>query len=94
MAQLWWENVAAAVTGEMTAQEAMDRLASQMDRVMQRLERAGMDRCAPKLNEERDAQYWFDQPGAPKPALANEKPEGKTIAYSELLQAWKEGRAR
>jgi glycerol transport system substrate-binding protein len=94
LAQLWWENVAAAVTGEMTAQEAMDRLAAQMDRVLQRLERAGMPRCAPKLNEERDASYWFEQPGAPKPKLANEKPQGETVPYAQLLQAWEEGRVK
>lgn len=94
LAQLWWENVAAAVTGEMTSQQAMDRLASQMDRVMQRLERAGMDRCAPKLNEERDAEYWFAQPGSPKAPLENEKPQGETVPYAQLLQAWEEGRVK
>ncbi|MEV8468892.1 ABC transporter substrate-binding protein [Fluviibacterium sp. DFM31] len=94
LAQLWWENVAAAVTGEMTAQQAMDRLASQMDRVLQRLERAGMDRCAPKLNEERDAEYWLSQPGSPKAPLENEKPQGETVPYAQLLQAWAEGRVK
>ena len=94
MAQLWWENVAAAVTEEMTAQEAMDRLASQMDRVLLRLERAGMDRCAPIVNEERDPEYWLSQPGAPKPALENERPQGVTVPYAQLLQAWQEGRMR
>lgn len=94
LAQLWWENVAAAVTGEMSSQEAMDRLASQMDRVLQRLERAGMERCAPKLNEERDADYWFMQPGSPKAPLENEKPQGETVPYAQLLQAWSEGRVK
>src|SRR5690606_34920621 len=94
LAQLWWQNVALAVTGERTPQEAMDNLAKEMDRVLQRLERAGMEACAPKLNEEQDAQYWFDQPGAPKPKLANEKPQGETVPYEQLLQAWKEGRVR
>jgi len=94
LAQLWWENVAAAVTGEMSAQEAMDRLASQMDRVLQRLERAGMQQCGPILNEERDAEYWFAQPGSPKAPLANEKPQGETVPYAQLLTAWEEGRVR
>ncbi len=94
LAQLWWQNVALAVTGERTPQEAMDNLAEEMDRVLQRLERAGMEECAPKLNEEQDAQYWLDQPGAPKPKLANEKPQGETVPYDQLLQAWKEGRVR
>jgi glycerol transport system substrate-binding protein len=94
LAQLWWQNVALAVTGERTPQEAMDNLAKEMDRVLKRLERAGMKECAPKLNEEQDAQYWLDQPGAPKPKLDNEKPKGETVPYEQLLQAWKEGRVR
>jgi glycerol transport system substrate-binding protein len=95
LAQLWWQNVAEAVTGEVTAQEAMDNLAAQQDQVLGRLERAGnLGDCGPKLNEEKDAQYWFDQPGAPKPKLENEKPQGETVPYDGLLQAWKEGRVR
>ena len=62
---------------------------------MARIERSGVQgECGPKLNEEKDPQYWLDQPGAPKPKLANEKPKGETIAYDKLLSAWKEGRAR
>ncbi|HZH26097.1 MAG TPA: ABC transporter substrate-binding protein [Azospirillaceae bacterium] len=94
LAQLWWQNVAEAVTGERTPQQAMDRLAEQQDDVLRRLSRVtSMGECAPRLNEQRDAQYWFDQPGAPKPKLANEKPKGETVAYERLLSAWREGRA-
>ncbi|GAB3684241.1 ABC transporter substrate-binding protein [Salinisphaera aquimarina] len=89
LAQLWWQNVADAVTGRRTAQAAMDNLAEEQDRVMQRLERAKVQStCGPKLNEERDAQYWLDQPGAPKPKLDNEKPQGKTVPYDELVKSW------
>ncbi|MAB33345.1 glycerol transport system substrate-binding protein [Thalassospira sp. MBR-102] len=89
LAQLWWQNVAEAVTGERTPQEAMDNLATAMDRVLERLERAGIGgECAPKLNEEQDAQYWFDQPGAPKPKLDNEKPQGETVKYDDLIAEW------
>ncbi|MGQ9365028.1 ABC transporter substrate-binding protein [Azospirillum sp. ST 5-10] len=95
LAQLWWQNVAEAVTGEKTPQQAMDSLAEAQDAVMARLERAGVQgECGPKLNKEQDASFWFDQPGAPKPKLENEKPKGETIAYDALIQAWKEGRAR
>jgi glycerol transport system substrate-binding protein len=95
LAQLWWQSVSEAATGAMTPQQAMDQLAERQDRVLQRLERAKvMSNCGPKLNEPRDAQYWLDQPGAPKPKLANEKPKGETVPYEQLLQAWKEGRAR
>ncbi|ATB30970.1 ABC transporter substrate-binding protein [Melittangium boletus] len=94
LAQLWWQNISLAVEGEKTPQEAMDTLATQMDDVMGRLERAGMKTCPPKLNPVKDAKFWFDAPGAPKPKLANEKPKGETVPYEQLLQAWKEGRVK
>jgi len=91
LAQLWWSNVAAAVTGEETPQGAMDNLAAEQDRVMERLERAGVQEvCGPRLNEERTAEYWFNQPGAPKPPLENEKPQGETVPYDELVADWRE----
>jgi glycerol transport system substrate-binding protein len=94
LAQLWWQNVAEAVTGQRTPQEAMDNLASQQDRIMERLERAGVfAECGPQLNQEREASYWLEQPGAPKPALENEKPQGVTVDYDQLLQVWAEGEA-
>jgi glycerol transport system substrate-binding protein len=93
LAQLWWQNVSLAITGEMSSQEAMDSLAAEQDRVMERLERAQVQkRCGPKLNEERDPQYWLSQPGAPKPKLDNEKPQGQTVAYDELIKTWEQGR--
>ncbi|MET0963424.1 MAG: ABC transporter substrate-binding protein [Noviherbaspirillum sp.] len=94
LAQLWWKNVAVAVTGEKTPQAAMDTLAEEMDQVMARLQRAGMKNCAPKLNAKSDAAKWLSDTGAPWKKLANEKPKGETIAYDKLLQAWKEGRAK
>jgi glycerol transport system substrate-binding protein len=94
LAQLWWQNVATAVTGERTPQAAMDTLADQMDRILARLERAGMKNCAPKLNPEKDPKSWLSANAAPWAKLANEKPKGETIAYDKLLQAWKEGRVR
>ena len=94
LAQLWWQNVAEAVTGQRTPQEAMDNLAAQQDRIMERLERAGVfEECGPRLNEEREASYWLEQPGAPKPELDNEKPQGVTVDYDQLLQAWAAGEA-
>ncbi|MEM7080909.1 MAG: carbohydrate ABC transporter substrate-binding protein, partial [Pseudomonadota bacterium] len=64
---------------------------AQQDRILERLGRHGvLGECGPQLNEERDAQFWLDQPGAPKPRLANEKPQGVTIAYDELIKTWAE----
>jgi glycerol transport system substrate-binding protein len=92
LAQLWWQNVAPAITGEVTPQVAMDNLAAAQDDVLGRLERVGMANCGPKLGEEKDAQFWFDEPGAPKAKLENEKPPGETVNYDDLLQAWKDGK--
>jgi glycerol transport system substrate-binding protein len=94
LAQLWWKNVAVAVTGEKTPQQAMDNLADEMDQVMARLERAGMARCAPKLNKKESNDKWLSDKSAPWKKLANEKPKGETIAYEKLLNAWKAGRVR
>ena len=94
LAQLWWKNVAQAVTGEKTPQGAMDNLAKEMDDVLGRLERAGMAHCPPKLNKKEDPKKWLSDKAAPWAKLANEKPKGETIQYEKLLGAWKEGRAR
>lgn len=94
MSQLWWKNVATAITGEKTPQVAMDNLATEMDDIMARLQRAGMKSCAPKLNEKKDPKTWLSDKGAPWAKVANEKPKGETIPYDKLLQAWKEGRVR
>jgi glycerol transport system substrate-binding protein len=90
LAQLWWQNISQAVTGELTPQQAMDKLAKEMDEVLARLERAGMKNCAPKLNPEKDPAEWLSAPGAPKPRLANEKPKGETVPYDELIKSWQE----
>ncbi|HVF17495.1 MAG TPA: ABC transporter substrate-binding protein [Steroidobacteraceae bacterium] len=94
LAQLWWQNVAIAVSGERTPQAAMDNLAEQMDRILARLERAGMKNCAPKLNPKKDAKSWLTNNAAPWAKLANEKPKGETVAYEQLLQAWTQGKVR
>ena len=89
LAQLWWANVANAVSGESTAQAAMDSLAEQQDKVLARLERHGVQgECGPQLNEPRDPGYWLAQPGAPKAQLAEEKPQGMTVAYDQLIKSW------
>ncbi|NQZ30069.1 MAG: carbohydrate ABC transporter substrate-binding protein [Oceanospirillaceae bacterium] len=91
LAQLWWQYVAEASSGEKTPQEALDGLAKAQDKVMARIERANVQgECGPKLNPEKDPQYWLSQPGSPKPKLANEKPQGVTINYDKLLESWKQ----
>lgn len=89
LAPLWWQNLAPAVSGEISAQEALDNLAAAIDSTMSRLARANVfEQYAPVLNEERDPQYWLDQPGAPKARLDNEKPQGRTQPYDEMMAEW------
>ncbi len=89
LAQLWWQNIGDASSGQKTAQAALDSLCKAQEKVLKRLERAGIQGdIGPKLNEEKGKDYWLSQPGAPKAKLDNEKPKGKTIAYDELVKSW------
>jgi len=89
MAQLWWQNIGDAMSGEKTPQQALDSLCQQQERVMARIQRSGIQGDkGPKLNKEQDPQIWIDAPGAPVAKLPNERPQGETIAYDALLQSW------
>ncbi|MBQ0752142.1 MAG: carbohydrate ABC transporter substrate-binding protein [Roseovarius sp.] len=89
LAQLWWQNIGDAMSGAKTPQEALDALCADQERVLERLERAGIQGdIGPKLNEEMDPEHWLSQPGAPKAKLENEDEEPVTIAYDELIKSW------
>ncbi len=95
LAQLWWQNIGEAVAGEVTVDTAMDNLARAQDKMMARIERSGVQgECGPKLNPKVDPEEWLSKPGSPKAKLANEKPQGITVDYDELIKAWREGRAQ
>ncbi|MEP4033873.1 ABC transporter substrate-binding protein [Roseibium polysiphoniae] len=92
LAQLWWQQIGDVNSGAFTPQEAMDRLASEMDQVMARMQRADEANntyggCGPRLNDEKDPSEWLGKGGA-KAKLDNEKPQGETIAYDELIAQW------
>ena len=86
LAQLWWQNIADAIAGDVTVEQALDQLAEQQDAVMARLERAGMEQCSPIMNEPRDPEYWLSQEGSPKAEQPDEEPV--TVPYDELIQQW------
>ena len=89
LAQLWWQNIGDAMSGAKTSKEALDQLCADMESVMSRLERAGVQgELGPVLNEEQDPEVWLEQEGAPKPALENEDEEPQTVSYDELVQSW------
>jgi glycerol transport system substrate-binding protein len=72
----------------------MDGLAEAQDEIMTRLEKSGVQGdLGPKMNPKKSAEYWYKQAEkdgnlAPQRKLANEKPQGKTVDYDELLKTW------
>ncbi len=59
LAQLWWQAIGDASSGAKTAQAAMDSLCAEQEKVMARIERAGVQGdIGPKLAEEHDIDYW------------------------------------
>lgn len=92
LAQIWWQQIGDVNSGAFTPQEAMDRLAEEMDVTMARMQAADeaanvYGGCGPRLNEAKDPQFWLDQEGSPKPKV-DEKPQGETIAYDDLIKSW------
>ncbi len=100
LAQLWWQAIGDASSGAKTAQEAMDSLCAEQERVLERLERAGVQGdIGPKLNEEHPLEYWVElakKEGnvAPQVKLANEKPQGQTVDYDTLLKTWADAQSK
>jgi glycerol transport system substrate-binding protein len=71
----------------------MDRLAGEMDQVMARMQAADEANktyggCGPRLNPEKDVSEWLGKADGPHAMLDNEKPQGETITYDELVKRW------
>ncbi len=94
LAQLWWQAIGDASSGAKTAQAAMDSLCAEQEKVMSRLERAGVQGdIGPKLAEEHDIEYWNKDAVskgnlAPQLKIANEKEKPVTVNYDELVKSW------
>ena len=89
MSQLWWQNIGDAMSGEKTPQEALDSLCADQEKVMERIEKSGVQGdIGPKMNDVVDPQVWLDAPGSPVAKLDEEKPQGITISYDELIKSW------
>jgi glycerol transport system substrate-binding protein len=93
LAQIWWQQIGDVNSGAFTPQEAMDRLAEEMDVTMARMQAADeaantYGGCGPRLNEEVDASEWLGKENGPAAKLENEKEQGETIAYDELIKRW------
>ena len=59
LAQLWWQNIGDASSGAKSAQEALNSLCKAQEKVLKRIERAGVQGdIGPKMNEEKPESYW------------------------------------
>ncbi len=97
LAQIWWQQIGDVNSGAFTPQQAMDRLAEEMDITMSRMQAADEANktyggCGPRLNEPKDAAEWLGKENGPKAKLANEKEQGVTVAYDELIKQWSEAK--
>ena len=94
LAQLWWQAIGDASSGAKTSQEAMDSLCAEQEKVMQRLERAGVQGdFGPKLAEEKTLEEWNADAVAkgnlaPQLKVENEKEKPITVNYDELVKSW------
>ncbi len=69
LAQLWWQQIGDVNSGAFTPQQAMDRLAGEMDTIMGRMQAADEQAkvyggCGPRLNEAKDPSEWLGKPMA------------------------------
>ena len=94
LAQIWWQQIGDVNSGAFTPQEAMDRLAERDGRHDgphaggRRSQAKVYGGCGPRLNEEKDPSEWLGKENGPAAKLENEKPQGETIAYDELVKRW------
>jgi len=93
LAQIWWQQIGDVNSGAFTPQQAMDRLAAEMDTTMARMQAVDEQAnvyggCGPRLNEEKDPSEWLGRPDGPKAKLDNEKPQGETVGYDDLVKRW------
>jgi glycerol transport system substrate-binding protein len=89
LSNYWWPEIAQAIEGDITPQQAMDNIAAQMDNAMSQMH---MSRFSPRLNDPRPPEYWLEQPGSPKAERPPQAPI--TVAYDELLLQWETERER
>jgi glycerol transport system substrate-binding protein len=84
---VWWKNIARAITGELTPQQAMDAIAREQDDIMDGLR---MARYSPVLSPEKPAEAWLsNHPPDVSPKPPRKKGAPVTVPYEELIKQWK-----
>ena len=87
MSELWWKNISKAITGELTPQQAMDKLAKEQDAHMATLKMAAY---SPVLNPEKSREEWLQgHPPDVSPKPPRPRPKPITIPYEDLIRQWK-----
>jgi len=95
LAQLWWQNIGDASSGAKSVQDAMDSLCAAQEKVMERIEKSGVQGdIGPKMAEEHDLAWWNKYSTdngslAPQLKLAEEKDKPITVDYDTLVASWK-----
>ena len=87
LSSTWWPNIAKALKGELTPQQAMDEMAQAQDKIMANIR---VKHYSPQIAPERPEQYWLSKPGAPKAERPEQVP--RTIAYEQLLKNWQKSK--
>ena len=95
LAQIWWQQIGDVNSGAFTPQEAMDRLAEEMDITMARMQAADeaanvYGGCGPRLNEEKDAES-----GMPTVAPSRRwTTKSRRARLSTMTTSWRAGTSR
>lgn len=87
LSNYWWQYVGEATRGSLSVTEAMTQMAQAFDAKLKLLSTEQDNECAPKLATPRSANYWLNQPGAPKPAKTK-LPKALTLPYEEAIRVW------
>ena len=79
LAQLWWQQIGDVNSGAFTPQQAMDRLAGEMDQVMARMQEADEKAktyggCGPRLNKRSTRRSGSASPTARRPSWPTRSP--------------------
>jgi len=86
MSRVWWTNIAEAIKGKYTPQQAMDNIARQQDSIMSGLK---MKAYSPVLNREKKSEEWLgNHPEDVSPKRMRHRESPKTIRYEEILLRW------
>ena len=82
LAQLWWQQIGDVNSGAFTPEQAMNRLAAEMDQIMARMQAADEKAktyggCGPRLNQEKDPSEWLGKPDGPASEAREREASGR-----------------